>query len=124
MGLNGVCDMTTITISENQDEGARCSMITKTYIWGLIFQGPGYDTDWVAHEHDCPYCHHTGTNNGLFTHLQIRHGHELNVMKLEQIFQRLQGMNIEFERYRRKDIDDAIEYLSRRFDEKGTLDDV
>jgi len=99
-------------------------MITKTYIWRLIFNGPEYDTEWVAHEHDCPYCHRTGFNNRFCNHLQTQHGHELNVVKLEQIFQRLRGMNIEFKRFRRMDIDDAIEYLSRRFDEKGTLEDV
>ena len=116
--------MTTNTILGKQDEVARHSMIAKTYIWRLIVNGPGSDTEGIAHEYDCPYCHHTGFNNGFCNHLQTQHEHELNVMKLEQIFQRLWGMNIEFRRYRRKDIDDAIEYLSRRFDEKGTLEDV
>ena len=99
-------------------------MISKAYIWRLIFNGQRYDTEWVAHEYDCPYCHRSSFNKEFCYHLKTHHEYELNVVKLEQIFQRLRGMNIEFERYRRKDIDDAIEYLSRRFDEKGTLEDV
>ena len=119
-----VIDMTEHTISGQLDEVANQSMISKTYIWWLIFKGRRYDRDSEELEHHCPYCQHKGPNYGLMVHMCNMHPWEKRVVKLDQIFQRLQGMRIEFKRFRRKDIDDAIEYLSKRFDEKGTLEDV
>ena len=117
----GGIEMMNIDTLNVTEEFARNSMISKTYIWWLVFNGPGYDDEWVAKVHNCPYCNHSGYNNGLFSHFGYKHPDEDDVDKLEQIYRRLQAMDIEFERYRREDIDEVIRFFSNEYDLGETL---
>jgi len=113
--------MMNINTSTGIEEIARSSMISKTYIWWLVFNGSGYTDEWLAKEDNCPYCDYSGYGGGYFIHLRNQHYNEKMVIKLDCIYKRVHLMQIDIENCQRKDIDEVIQYFSNQYDLRGSL---